>query len=127
AKRPDDRYPSAEAMARDLRMALAVTDDPASGSGRSLTRLIVLPLRVLRPDPDTDFLAFSLADAITNGLSGLQSLVVRSSAAAPRFGPDATLKALAVDAEVDAVLLGTLSRAGEQLRVSAQLVEVPAA
>jgi TolB-like protein len=126
AKRPDDRYPSADAMARDLRMALAVTDDPASGSGRSLTRLIVLPLRVLRPDPDTDFLAFSLADAITSGLSGLQSLVVRSSAAALRFANvHADLKSVAADAEVDAVLTGTLLRGGPELRVATQLVEVP--
>ena len=30
----------------------------------AVTRLIVLPFRVLRPDPETDFLAFSLADAV---------------------------------------------------------------
>lgn len=36
--------------------------------------------------PDTDFLAASVPDAITNSLSGLESLVVRSSAAAARFG-----------------------------------------
>src|SRR6187401_1093143 len=50
-----------------------------------VTRLIVLPFRMLRPDPDTEFLAFSLADALTASLSGLQSLVVRSSMAAARF------------------------------------------
>ena len=59
---------------------------PARGaSAKALTRLIVLPFRILRPDPETDFLAFSLADAVTSSLSGLQSLVVRSSAAAARF------------------------------------------
>lgn len=125
SKRPEERYSSAEAMARDLRLALAVTDEPA-GSARSLTRLIVLPLRVLRPDPETDFLAFSLADAITNGLSGLQSLIVRSSAAALRFANvHADLKSIAGDAEVDAVLTGTLLRGGPELRVATQLVEVP--
>ena len=63
---------------------------PAAPRRRSaLTRLIVLPFRVLRPDPETDFLAFSLADAITSSLSGLQSLVVRSSLAASRFASDA--------------------------------------
>jgi TolB-like protein len=127
AKRPEERYPSADAMARDLRAALPLSDTAASVTVRAVTRLIVLPFRVLRSDPDTDFLAFSLADAITIGLTGLQSLVVRSSAAALRFGPDADLKALAADAEVDAALIGTLLRAGGQLRVSAQLVEVPAA
>src|SRR5262249_4561134 len=55
---------------------------------RKATRLIVLPFRILRPDPDTDFLAFSLPDAITGSLSGLESLVVRSSIAAARFAGD---------------------------------------
>ncbi len=126
AKQPEHRYASADAMARDLRMALAVTDAFVPGATRSLTRLIVLPLRVLRPDPETDFLAFSLADAITSGLSGLQSLAVRSSAAALRFAnAHSDLKSVASDAEVDAVLTGTLLRGGPELRVATQLVDVP--
>ena len=44
-----------------------------------LTRVIVLPFRLLKPDPDTDFLGFSLADAISASLAGLDSIVVRSS------------------------------------------------
>ncbi len=36
---------------------------------RALTRLVVLPFRILRPDPETDFLAFSLPDAIATSLS----------------------------------------------------------
>ena len=93
-----------------------------------MTRLIVLPFKVLRSDPEADFLAFSLADAVTSGLSGLQSLVVRSSLAASRFASDAPdLKTIASEAEVDAVLVGTLLRAGDQLRVASQLVEVTGA
>ena len=42
-----------------------------------MTRLIVLPFRILRSDPETDFLAFSLPDAVTSSLSGLDSLIVR--------------------------------------------------
>jgi eukaryotic-like serine/threonine-protein kinase len=131
AKRPEDRYQSAEAMAQDIRSALTLADSTSAGTvaaAHAVTRLIVLPFRVLRPDPETDFLAFSIADAVTSGLSGLQSLVVRSSLAATRFAagsPD--LKAIATEAEVDAVLVGTLLRAGDQLRVSSQLLEAPAA
>src|SRR5262245_17888328 len=50
-----------------------------------VTRLIVLPFRLLRPDPETEFLAFSLPDALTASLGGLESLVVRSSMAAARY------------------------------------------
>ena len=97
------------------------------GVSPRLTRLIVLPFRMLRLDPETEFLAFSLPDAITTSLSGLASLVVRSSIAASRFaGESLDLKKIAAEADVDVVLSGTLLRAGEQLRVSTQLTEVPA-
>jgi TolB-like protein len=92
----------------------------------ALTRLVVLPFRILRPDDETDFLAFSLPDAITTSLSAIGSLVLRSSAVAGRFGghtPD--LKSLAAEADVDRVVMGTLLRAGSELRVSAQLVDAP--
>jgi TolB-like protein len=87
---------------------------------------VVLPFRVLRPDPETDFLAFSLPDAIATSLSGVSSLVVRSSAMAARFAADTPdLKVLASEADVDRVVMGTLLRAGDQVRATAQLVEAP--
>jgi len=127
AKRPDDRHESAEAMAAELRGVLGTPGEDAPAMARALTRLVVLPFRVLRADPETDFLAFSLSDAIATSLSGIGSLVVRSNATAARFGGDAPdLKALAEQADVDRVVMGTLLRAGDQLRVVAQLVEAPA-
>ena len=126
AKRPHDRYASATAMADDLRATKSIVDTGTITSVRPMTRLIVLPFRVLRPDPDIDFLAFSLSDALTTSLSGLDSLVVRSSLAASRFaGESVDLDAVATKADVDAVLTGTLLRADDQLRVTAQLVETP--
>ena len=127
AKRPDDRYASAGAMREELRGVLTHTSDSGeSAVARPVTRLIVLPLRVLRPDPETDFLAFSLPDAIAGSLSGLDSLVVRSSVVAARFSVEAPdLVAIAEQADVDIVLVGTLLRAGSGLRISLQLLTAP--
>ncbi|HJR60638.1 MAG TPA: protein kinase [Vicinamibacterales bacterium] len=127
AKRPQNRYQAAGAMADDLRAAMLLLDSgTVSQPVRPMTRLIVLPFRVLRPDPDIDFLAFGLSDALTTSLSGLDSLVVRSSLAAGAFAGDVIdLQAIAAKAEVDAVLSGTLLRAEDQLRVTTQLAEVP--
>ena len=125
AKRPTDRPASAKAMADELREVHTGQDDKAVLT-HTLTRLVVLPFRMLRPDPDTDFLAFSLPDAITSSLSGIGSLVLRSSAAAARFAGDTPdFKSLAAMADVDRVVTGTLMRSGEQLRAVAQLVEAP--
>jgi serine/threonine protein kinase/tetratricopeptide (TPR) repeat protein len=127
AKSPDERYPTAMAMARDLE-AIALGESSASAPrARALTRLVVLPFRVLRADPDIDFLGLALADAVSSSLSGQSSLVVRSSAAGSRFAVEAPdFSAIATQLDVDLVLLGSLLRSGDRLRVSTQLVEAPA-
>ena len=127
AKSPSGRPPSAEAMAEALN-AVRELDTPHNirAMAQPLTRVVVLPFRVLRPDPEIDFLAYSLPDAITTSLAGVGSLVVRSSATAARFAGDAPdIKTLAVEADVDRVVMGTLLRSGDQLRAAAQLVEAP--
>jgi serine/threonine protein kinase/tetratricopeptide (TPR) repeat protein len=126
AKQRGDRHPDAAAMVRDLRAIAAQSASHAAPVVRRMTRVIVLPFRMLRPDPEIDFLAFSLADAITASLGTLESLVVRSSLAAARWKADAPdLAALASELDVDAAVTGTLLRAGTQVRVAAQLVETP--
>jgi len=126
AKRPGDRPPTADAMAEDLRSVRLAFGDDTPALARALKRLVVLPFRVLRSDPETDFLAFSLPDAIATSLTRFDSLVVRSSVAAARFTGEAPdLKALAVEADVDRVVMGTVLRSADQLRVTAQLVEAP--
>ncbi len=125
AKRPDDRPASAAEMSAELKRIQAVgADKPAAV--HVLTRVLALPFKVLRADSDSDFLAFSLPDAVTASLSANGSLTVRSSAVAARFSnstPD--LQTIATEADVDRVITGTLLRSGGELRVSVQLVEVP--
>ena len=155
AKTPSDRFASARAMGDALLAAApAAIGAGGTGTGSGLargpasfgvgtssvaqwrssfsgvkpppTRLIALPFKLLRPDPEIDFLGHSLADAIATTLSGVGSLVVRSTLSAARFVVEGTdLDTIGQQAGVDVVLTGTLLRAGSQLRVSAQLVEVP--
>ena len=86
------------------------------------TRVIVLPFRILRPDSETDFLAFSLPDAVAASLANLESVVVRSSLAT-RVTADADLRSIARHSGVEMVVVGTMVRAGDHLRVSSQLVD----
>jgi serine/threonine protein kinase len=103
AKSPTQRYQSASAMADDLRTVLVARDDEPVRA-RPVTRFLVLPFRLLRADPELDFLTFSLADAIANSLSSVESLVVRSSLAAARFAGDVpNLTAIAAELGVDVV------------------------
>ena len=120
-KEPGGRYRGASDMAREIREAITLLESGEAAKVQIMTRLIVLPFRIARPDPEIDFLASSLPEAITESLSGMETLTVRSPAAAARFaGEDPDLKALAAEARVDLVLLGTLLRAGDQVRVSSK-------
>ena len=126
ARGPEQRYQSAELMAGDIRGALATEGVDSRIQAQPLRRLIVLPFRVLRPSEEIQFLAFSLPEAITVSLAGLEDLVVRSSLIAERYSHEALdLKKIAGEADVDVVLTGGLLKIGEQLRITAQLVEAP--
>jgi TolB-like protein len=123
SREPRDRYASAEAMAAELRATLGIETKVRAHPVR---RIMVLPFRMLRPSEDIQFLAYSLPEAITVSLAGLENLVVRSSLVASRYSTEAPdLQKIAKEAEVDVVLTGALLSVGERLRITAQLIEVP--
>jgi non-specific serine/threonine protein kinase len=127
AKNPGERYQTADAFGIDLRAVVPLVDSGTRAEARPILRLAVLPFRLLKPDPETDYLGLSLADALASSLLGLESLVVRSSLKSARYAntvPD--LNALAADLAVDVVLTGSMLRVQDRMRVSAELVSVPA-
>ncbi|HUS05115.1 MAG TPA: serine/threonine-protein kinase [Bryobacteraceae bacterium] len=119
----EERYPSAEAVLE----AFASPRPVQTVSTGVLTRLIVLPFRILRQHDASDFLSVSLPDAITNSLTAIDSLVVRSTMTARRFAaaPELDVKMISEQAQVDAILTGTILSDGENLRVTTQLVQSP--
>ncbi len=125
AKRPDDRYLTASIMLEELNAVPAASSNAVRPKVSTVTRLIALPFRWLKEDEETAFLAHSLPDAISNSLSGIDHLIVRSSMLATRFAATADLRQIATDAGVDAILAGSLMRIGNRLRLTCQLVEAP--
>jgi DNA-binding winged helix-turn-helix (wHTH) protein/tetratricopeptide (TPR) repeat protein len=99
-------------------------DPPALDS--AARRLMCLPFDLLEPDPQVAFLGYSLPDAVSNFLAGLPGLIVRSNRVVARLESSEKLRLLAAEADVDAVMTGTILRSGSQLRVTAQLIAVPA-
>jgi len=127
AKRPEARYSSAREMLDAVNTVSLSSSTAQALQTRTVARLIALPFRVLKRDEETDFLAYSLPDAISSSLSGIDSVIVRSSLLAARFEGPVDLKRIATEAEVDAILTGSVLRAGDQIRVTCQLVEAPSA
>jgi serine/threonine protein kinase len=126
SREPQDRYASAEAMAADLRATLQMDGIETKARAQPVRRIIVLPFRMLRPSEDVQFLAYSLPEAITVSLAGLENVVVRSSIVASRYSTEAPdLQQIAKEAEVDMVLTGALLSVGKRLRITTQLMEAP--
>jgi DNA-binding winged helix-turn-helix (wHTH) protein/TolB-like protein/Tfp pilus assembly protein PilF len=87
--------------------------------------LAVLPFRDLKPDADSQFLSYSLADAIINRLGYIREITVRpfSYVAKYRDG-DADPRVVARELHAQAVLTGNYIKEGDRLRVTAELVDV---
>lgn len=88
--------------------------------------LAVLPLHNLRQDAASDFLGFSLADAIITKLDLLSSVTVRPSSIIQKYkARDIDIKKIGRDLNVDTVLTGNYIRDGDRLRITYQLIDVP--
>jgi TolB-like protein/DNA-binding winged helix-turn-helix (wHTH) protein/Tfp pilus assembly protein PilF len=87
--------------------------------------LAVLPFRNLRPDAESQFLSYSLADAIINRLGYVSEIVVRPSSYVAKYREgDADPRVVAKELHVQAVLAGNYIKEGDHLRVSAELIDV---
>jgi TolB-like protein len=87
--------------------------------------LAVLPFRNLRADPQTDFLGFSLADAIITKLGYVSALTVRPSSSVDKYRNQVVdPKQVAAELKVDTLLTGSFLRDGDDLRITPQLIDV---
>jgi DNA-binding winged helix-turn-helix (wHTH) protein/TolB-like protein/Flp pilus assembly protein TadD len=86
--------------------------------------LAILPFQNLRPDPDSDFLGFSLADAVITKLDYVRSLTVRPSTAVQKYRNQVIdIPKVAADLNVETLLTGTFIREGDDLRITYQLID----
>jgi serine/threonine protein kinase len=125
AKRVEDRYPSAREVLQALESVSLSGSTAVAARTRTASRIIVLPFRTPKSDEQTDFLNYTLPDAISNSLSAMDNLIVRSTLLAAKFEERPDPKRLAVEADVDAFLTGSLLRAGDHFRLTCQLIEAP--
>ena len=99
---------------------------PAASTDK-LRSLAVLPFEPLGHDLNTELLGLGMADAVIARMSNLKRLAVLPTSAVSKYkgapsDPVAAGRALGVDA----VLTGTVQRAGDEVRVTVQLVSVGA-
>ena len=87
--------------------------------------IAVLPFRNLSPDPENAFFADGMTEELTSRLSRLGDLTVVASSSVMRYH-DSSLTPAAVGEElrVASVLDGSVRRAGDDVRITGQLIDV---
>jgi TolB-like protein/DNA-binding winged helix-turn-helix (wHTH) protein/Tfp pilus assembly protein PilF len=87
--------------------------------------LVVLPLENLSGNKEQDYFADGMTDDLTANLAKIRSLRVISRSTAMAYkGTHKPLSEIARDLRVDAVVEGTVLRAGDRVRITAELVQV---
>jgi TolB-like protein len=86
--------------------------------------LAVLPLENLSHDPEQEYFAEGLTEALITSLAKIGPLRVVSRTTVMQYRKtDKTLPQIARELSVDAVVEGTVLRSGDRVRISAQLVQ----
>lgn len=86
--------------------------------------IAVLPLENLTSDPEQEYFSDGMTDELITDLAKIQSLrVISRNSVMPYKGKHKPVSEISHELNVDAVIEGTVMRAGNRVRIRAQLIE----
>jgi TolB-like protein/Tfp pilus assembly protein PilF len=132
-KDPASRFDSAAALSVELERVVSGSERRAETAERTVTAveetaqtsIAVLPFRDMSPQKDQEYFCDGMAEELTNALVKVEGLRVAAMTSALRF-KDKTIDIREIGRQlgVGTVLEGSVRKAGNRLRVTAQLVNV---
>ena len=122
-----NRYLDASALINDLKAIdlSEIVSIPSFAAPKAAPSIAVLPFADMSPDKDQGYFAEGIAEELINALAHIQDLrvVARTSAFALK-GMNLDIRDIGRKLDVKAVLEGSVRKAGNRLRVTAQLINV---
>jgi len=110
-----------------LLISIAWTFYSRNRAAPPIRSLAVLPLESLSGDASQDYFADGMTDELITDLGQISALrVISRTSVMPYKGARKPLKQIARELNVDAVVEGTVLRYGNQVRITARLIEAPA-
>jgi serine/threonine protein kinase/Tfp pilus assembly protein PilF len=93
-------------------------------SAQEISSVAVLPFVNASNDPNTEYLSDGITESLINSLSQLPNLAVMSRSSVFRYkGKDVDPQTVAHDLKVDGVITGRIVQRGDQLVISAELID----
>jgi len=128
AKDPTDRFQTANLLVQGLGSPKVITPPNATPLATPLTTtkksIAVLPFADMSPQKDQDYFCEGIAEEIINALSKIEALHVASRSSAFAFKGHQDVRKVGEQLGAGTVLEGSVRKAGNRLRISAQLVKV---
>lgn len=119
-KDPANRYQHTGDVVEDLRNLLSAENAQSEWE----KSIIVLPFDDMSPDKDNEYFSDGLTEEIITDLSHIHDLLVISRSSAMTFkGTKKKIKEIAREVNVQYVLEGSVRKAGNNLRITAQLID----
>jgi serine/threonine protein kinase len=130
-KEAENRYQSAKELAVDLRR-LTLSTSTASAAvaairkrtrSKRIRSVAVLPLSNFSRDPEQEYFADGMTEALICDLAKLRGVKITSRTSVMRYkGSETPLPQIANELNVDAVVEGSVMRVGPRVRITAQLI-----
>jgi TolB-like protein/DNA-binding winged helix-turn-helix (wHTH) protein/tetratricopeptide (TPR) repeat protein len=90
-----------------------------------ISALAVLPLENLSRDAEQDYFADGITDALITNLAKISDIRVTSRTSIMRYkGTKKSIREIGHELNADAVVEGTVTRSGNRIRITAQLIQV---
>jgi TolB-like protein/Tfp pilus assembly protein PilF len=126
AKDPEERYDSTRDLARELK-SIDIAPPTIRETAKPIRSLVVLPLANLSPDPEQEYFSDGMTEALITDLAKIGALKVISRTSAMRYKKtDKSMLEIGRELNVDAVVEGSVLRAGNRVRITAQLIKADA-
>jgi TolB-like protein/DNA-binding winged helix-turn-helix (wHTH) protein/Tfp pilus assembly protein PilF len=105
-------------------VVFSIGEQRAARGPRRVESLAVLPLENLSGDPDQEYLADGITDALITELGKIDTVrVISRTSILPYKGARKSLPDIGRELGVDAVVEGSVVRSGNRIRITAQLLE----
>ncbi|MGB6340566.1 MAG: protein kinase [Candidatus Aminicenantaceae bacterium] len=125
-KDPQKRYRKAEEMFLDLKkIELPEHELPKEESSKWKNSIAVLPFKNMSADPEQEYFCEGLSEELINALTKINDLKVVARTSAFSFkDKDIDIREIGRKLNVESVLEGSVRKAGNRLRITAQLINV---